>query len=125
MAKFLCSRAIQAFGQIYPENTIITLNEAEIAREIALGINPTTKKPLSPVFNHCSPVDQEAEDAVAQFYTGKEKPKQAEKPKEADEKAEIAKLRGELEVLEVGYDRKWGISKLKEELIKAKKRKGL
>mgnify|MGYP001611474145 CR=1 FL=1 len=125
MAEFLCNRAIQVFGQVYPENSIIIINSAEVKEEIAKGVNPKTKNPLSAFFNHCSPVDKEAEDAFAQFFADKEKPAHTEKPKEVDEKVEMAKLKKELDDLKIDYDRRWGADRLREELIKAKKKRGL
>ena len=125
MAKFLCNRSIQAFGQVYTENTVITLSEDETATEAAKGFNPKTNKHLSPIFNHCSPIDKEAEEAFAQVFEGKEKPKEAEKPEGSDEKVEIARIREELEAIEISYDRRWGVSRLQEELIKSKKKRGL
>ena len=123
MAQFLTIRTMQFFGQIYPENTSITCDKDRTVIEAEKGVHPKTKRPISALFNHCEQADTEAKEISEQFF-GNQPDKKTTisqfRPSES-----IEQLRKELSELKIPLDSRWGIAKLKEELLKGKKKRGL
>ena len=123
--------------QVYRAGSSITMSEQQVQEEIDLGFhpNPPSKgdKPktdpkkegryLSPILTHCSPAD----DATAKFIsraTGKEVAVPEGEDHEQDE-AELASMRAEFDKMGAAYDKRWGLQKTRNELLKAKKNRGL
>ena len=129
MPKFRAIRSFQ-FGAFFKEDEIATFGEAEVRAEMALGFHAPLKKkdengkmvevagsskPISPIFNHCEPVDKDATELADEFFGAVKRP---EKPveKNPDQREEIARVKNQIKELDGAYDNRWGLPRLQQEL---------
>lgn len=127
--QFFVNESFQFQGQFIRGGGSLSISEDQLKAEITRGKHPTKKKErwLSGVLTHCSPAD----DATAAFITkataGELKPEVAsDSPAEVkDDPDEIEGLRKEFDDLGAAYDRRWGLEKMRNELLKAKKHRGM
>jgi len=138
MPLFFIRENFQHKGRVYRTNEMgdatLEVSNAHLAEELKLGTHPTSKKPLSGLLNHCVPADDATRALVdpefAKEYNKKSKAEiEAEKQEAATDKkaAEMdAKeaIYAEFDEMGKAYNRSWGLKRLKDELIKAKKATG-
>jgi hypothetical protein len=118
-------------GSVYRSGSILTVSESQLAEEIERGVHPNPKKDprkveryLSGVLTHCSPAD----DATAKFIskaTGQEVEVPEEEEEKKDDPSELGALHKEFDEMGAAYDKRWGLQKTQNELLKAKKNRGL
>ena len=126
MAKLIVTESFTHKAVLYKAGTILTVADFDLKAEIEKGFHPQKKgRYLSGLMTHCTPAD----DATAAFIgkiTGKEVEAAADEGDDADAlMEEIASLRGEFDAIGAAYDNRWGVPRLKNELIKAKKMRGV
>ncbi len=109
---------------------ILEVSEAIVDEEMKKGYHGESKRPISPLLNHCSPYNDAAKDKLKNFnvtpYTEPDANAEEEEKKanEAAKKAEIEKLRREFDKIGAAYDPNWQGKRLTRELEKAKREKG-
>ncbi len=126
MPKFHVDKTFQFGGDIRQAGSILTISKADLEKEIARGRKDVkqpdgsvkqTGKWLSGLLNHCSPEDDGAAATVAETV--------AEDEPGDEEAARIATIRAEMDEMGAAWDRRWKLPKLENELVKAKKVRGL
>lgn len=121
MPQFIVNDTFQFMGDVRKSGSVLTISKADLAAEVAKGKHPTRGTWLSGLLNHCSPEDDAALDAL-----GKPLKDEDAVVDEADEEASrTATIRAEMDEMGAAYDRRWKLPKLENELIKAKKTRGL
>lgn len=101
---------------------IVLIVPVEIVRaEIALGKHPETERPISGLLNHCAPADEATEALLTGFMETERPVKENPEESVATRKA----LMEEFDTLGIAFDRRWATERLRNELKKAKKEKGL
>lgn len=122
MPKFLVNELFQYGGLIRRDGQIITITEDALKEEAAKGKHEKTGKFLSGLLNHCVPADEKTAGLIEKLTGVKQ-----EVPEEMDDKDddEVTPLRKEFDEMGAAYDPRWGVNKLKRELIKEKKLRGL
>jgi hypothetical protein len=137
MAKLMVAESFIHKDVRYNAGTILTVSNDDLKAEIAKGFHPNPpgkdKKTdprkngryLSGLMTHCTPAD----DATAAFIskeTGQEVAVADDGEEDADTlMADIASLRSEFDAMGAAFDNRWGVPRLRNELIKAKKERGL
>ncbi len=126
MAKLIVSENFTHKDVLYRAGAILTVDNAELKSEIDKGFHPKREgRYLSGLMTHCTPAD----DATAAFIskvTGKEVAAAGEGEEDAAAvMEEIASLRKEFDAMGAAFDNRWGVPRLKNELIKAKKMRGV
>lgn len=126
MAKFIVNEDFQFRGLVRRAGAVLNVSDALVEQQAKLGFHQEKKeKPLSGLLNHCSPADDETAAFVSKAL-GK-KVATAKKPDEEkpDDPEAIEAIQKEFTDLGLAFDRRWQLKRLKNELIKAKKEKGL
>lgn len=120
--KVMCK--CQIAGRIYRAEDRIEVDAKRLQNEIDLGVKKVNGKDvwMSGMLRHCVPDQEASEFLKKQGFTPIE---QEAIPTEEQQAAKIKALRKDIEALDVGVDMRWGEEKLKNELIKAKKIKGV
>ena len=122
MPKFIVNKGFQFAGYVRREGATLEISKADLTVEMQRGVHPTSKKMLSGLLNHCSPADEETMGFLA---GGGIKAALAEEDDPETAQREIDVLRAEMDRLGIACDKRWGLDKIKIELKKAKKEKGL
>ncbi len=122
--KFHVERTFQFSGRIIREGNTIEVTKAVVEAEIAKGKH--SRYPavfLSGLLNYCMPADEETAVFVS---TGTGIKIDVAEMESEDENPvdEITALRSEFDELGAAYDRRWGLEKLRNELLKARKVRG-
>jgi hypothetical protein len=117
-------------GSVRKAGTVLVVSETDLKEEKALGTHPEKKgRYISGLLNHCSPAD----DATAKFLGVDEiveaeegAKKNAVASKENTEKSDPrSKSWAEMDQMGAAYDKRWDDNKLAQELLKAKKARGM
>lgn len=125
MLEFMAMNAFIHKGTRFREGTKIQVTEEELIKEVALGKTEKGRY-MSGLLNHCDPANDETADRLFEIEASKPE-KEEKKPKaptEADIQKEIEDIRAEFGKIGKTFHHKWGLAKLKDELIKAKKETG-
>ena len=120
--KFHVERTFQYGGRIIREGSMIDANKADVEKEVARGRHPKLNVFLSGLLNYCTPADDETARFLSKA-TGVQFDV-AEEESEEESPDEITSLRESFDEIGAAYDRRWGLLKLRNELLKAKKVKG-
>ena len=95
-------------GRLWKAGSVIVVSGDDLQAEKSKGSHEKTGKPISGLLNHCYAEDEE-EDA-----------------KEVEPTSEMLEaVRDEFQKIGAAFDRRWKLDRLKNELIKAKKERGL
>lgn len=117
MPRFIVNNTFQFGGEIRRAGSILTISKADLEKEFARGMHPKNGKYLSGLLIHCEPDDDGAAVAVAENVPQDDA---------GDEEAErIATIRSEMDEMGAAYDRRWKLPRLENELVMAKKTRGL
>lgn len=119
MPEFIVREMCQVGGEIRREGSVLTMGKADVKREIALGKHPKSGKWLSAILNHCEPNDDDTYEMV--FGEAPEEPED----NTAKDAARVEEIRAEMDELGVSWDRRWQLKRLENELVAAKKIKGV
>jgi len=120
--KFHVERTFQYGGRIIREGSKIDVSKADLEKELLRGKHPKLKVWLSGLLNYCIPADDDTA-AFLSKATGVQFDV-AEEESEEESPDEITSLRESFDGIGAAYDRRWGLQKLRNELLKAKKVKG-
>ena len=129
MPKFFVNEAFQFKGQVIREGTILTVTESDVKREADRGYHEqkaakNIERHLSGLITHCAPAD----DATAKQLSkalGKEVQGPEEEVDAEEETANaVEAIQAEFDKIGAAYDKRWNLSKLENELRKAKKLRG-
>ena len=121
--KFHVERTFQFKERIIREGSTIDVLKADVEKEIAKGKHPKYAKVfLSGLLNYCMPANDETAAFVSKG-TGV-KIEAAEEESDGESPDEITSLRTSFDELGAAYDRRWGLEKLRNELLKAQKLRG-
>lgn len=113
MPKFIVNETFQFMGDIRQAGSVLTISKVDLEKELALGKHPKNGKYLSGLLNHCEPEDDAAVETVANAEP-------------VDEEADrIVVIQAEMDKMGAAYDRRWQLPRLENELVKAKKIRGL
>jgi len=120
--KFHVERTFQYGGRIIREGSTIDVSKADVEKELLRGKHTKLKVWLSGLLNYCIPADDDtaaflSEKTGVQFDV-------AEEESEEGNPDEITSLRASYDDIGASYDRRWGLQKLRNELLKARKVKG-
>lgn len=121
MATLFIDQSFQFKGTIFRcgendgEATMVVSADV-LKEEKEKGKHPVTKKWMSPLFNHCSPADDES----AKIFEA-----ELEAKAEVDDEEEVERLRGEFDKIGRAYDKRWQLKRLNVELLKAQKEAGV
>jgi len=110
MPKFIVNKTFQFAGDIRQAGSVLIISKADLEREKALGKHPTNGKYLSGLLNHCESDDDEIEPEVEKID---------------EETDRIAEIRAEMDEMGASYDRRWKLSRIENELVMAKKKRGI
>lgn len=127
-ADFLVNEDFQYGGSRKRRGTILEVNPAVVAAEMEKGMHPDTKKPMSSLLNHCSPMNDLAKKLTEKMEGIRPFNEDAGSTEEEDaaileasKLAEIEKLRKEFDAIGKPYHPAWQGKRLKMELEKAKR----
>jgi len=121
--KFHVDRTFQFKGRIIREGNTLDVTKAVVEEEIAKGKHPKQMGVfLSGLLNYCLPADEETAAFVSKGTGFKVEVVEEESDKESPD--EITSLRVAFGEIGAAYDRRWGLQKLRNELLKAKKTRG-
>lgn len=113
MQKFIVTETFQFGGDIRKAGSILTISKDDLEKELALGKHPKNGKYLSGLLNHCEPEDDATAETVADAEPGDE------------EAVRMAFIQAEMDKMGAAYDRRWQLPRMENELVKAKKTRGL
>ena len=117
--EFIVREMCQVGGEIRREGSVLTMGKADVKRELALGKHSKTGKWISDILNHCEPADDETYEMI--FGKAPEEPEDTPTT-DADR---VEGIRAEMDDLGVSWDRRWQLKRLENELVVAKKLKGV
>ena len=121
--KFHVERTFQFKERIIREGSTIEVLKADVEKEIAKGKHPKQVGVfLSGLLNYCLPADEETAAFVSKGMGVKVEVVEEENDEESPD--EITSLRVAFDEIGAAYDRRWGLQKLRNELLKAKKTRG-
>lgn len=127
MPKFIVTTNFQFYGIIRRADSTVEVSEDLLQKEIELGTKEVVSKngnvtirPLSGLLNHCTPADKETAALVA----GIGKTPVSDGPSDDEVAARIAEIKELMDGMGKAYDKRWGLKKLEEELIKARRSTG-
>ena len=121
MPQFIVNDTFQFMGDVRKSGSVLTISKADLAAEVAKGKHPTRGTWLSGLLNHCSPEDDSAAAALGVPIDSDD-----DGADDADEEAlRTATVRAEMDEMGAAYDRRWKLPRLENELVKAKKVRGL
>jgi len=121
MPKFIVVDDFKFNGAVRRSGSVLSIVEDDLKNEIAKGKHPKSKKYLSGLLNHCTPVDAEAEMILFGNISEKRKSEDIE----AETTARMNEIYVEMDAMGAAYDRRWKIARLENELLKAKKIHGV
>lgn len=152
MARFHVKNSFVLNGQLVKEGAPLFVGDEIVRSEVAKGMHP--KKPgvhLSGLVTHCSPADAR----TAALIAGKPVPAAADDEGDAEDEEQprqpqvigdveldtdtgkaqvisspgaeqtVESIQSEMDEMGIGYDKRWNLDRLKKELIKAKKIRGV
>jgi hypothetical protein len=122
MAQFIATKSFEFKGAVRREGALLTMDNEDVKKEIALGRHTDTDRPVSGILNHCIPADDATNELCKEFISVQEK---EEEPTEEDIAARVKEIQDELDKIGVAFHRGWKLPRLEKELKKAKKEKGL
>ena len=130
MPKFCVINSFPFRGILRRAGSILDIGSEDLAGELAKGKHPKRGKWISGLLNHCEPEDDAAGDAVYAYDFPAESVEDRPKGPSDDEVAAGAAsrrdaLKAELDEMEVPYKVNYSTDKLEQEVLKAKKIKGL
>ena len=120
MPKLLVNDAFKHGGRAYRAGTVIVLPGDELQAEIERGKHGITGRWISGVLNHCAPADDETARFLSKT-TGEEVAAAVEEDETDSDADAILAARAEFEEVGAAYDNRWGLKRLQQELIKARK----
>jgi hypothetical protein len=128
MASFNVNENFQFGGGVQRAGLILDVGDSMVITECEKGLHKSGK-PLSGLLNHCSPADEATAKLVAKYLKGakagkEEKAELSDKEKAeiaAKEEEEIVSIQKEMDELGKAYDKRWGIKRFRDEVIKARK----
>ncbi len=123
MPRFYVNENFQFRGQINRAGMILTTSDDDVKVEIAKGLHPKTKRPMSGLLSHCSPADDKTAALLADVE-GAVKEVVEQEEELTDDESELTAARQEMDALGAAYDRRWGLPRMQNELIKARKLRG-
>lgn len=117
MAKLTVNQSFPFQGVVRRTDTILELGDSILKKELEKGYHPEKKdRFISPLLNHCSPADAHTAKLMKVDFE--------EDVIDTEDGDEIPGLQAEFDAIGKAYDKRWGVKKLKDELIKAKKATG-
>lgn len=122
MPSFIVNTIMQFGGLTRRTGSTLEVDRETLELEIAKGLH-RNGKPNSGLLNHCSPADDETAALCKKLHAPV-----AEAPAEMTEeekKEAIAKLQAEMDEIGVECDRRWGLERMRKEIVKAKIEKGV
>ena len=125
MPKLFVNENFQFRGKVQRAGVILTVEEADLMEEIARGNHKKTKRPLSGLLAHCAPADDKTADLLQKVEGAAKKVVLQQDDEPVDNAEELESAREEMDKMSAAYDRRWGLSRMKNEVIKAKKARGL
>ena len=106
------------------EGVTLTLSETTLKNEIEKGFHDKKlhgkSRWVSGILNHCTPANESTRSFIEKHSPGSGF-EDVEPPEEKDDSNEITELWAEFDAIEKSYDKRWGLTRLRNELIKAKK----
>lgn len=134
MASFVVDTNFQYGGAIREVGFTLDVDDREALRELKLGRHKFPKPKgsknfpyISGLWNHCTPADRETErllklkDKYFDDVSGENDEEKEKRLKDEAEAKEKLELHEEFKKIGKDYDNRWGLQKLKTELIAAKK----
>lgn len=117
-AKFIVVDNFQVGAGVNKSGNQLIISESSVQERMKLGKHPKTGKWIDGVLNHCEPAD----DFTAGLLGEELKAKEGSEEEVADA---IGAIKKEMDEMGAAYDRRWKLDRLKIELVKAKKERGL
>ena len=120
--KLIVNETFQHNG-VHREGAILTVSQSYLENEIKKGRKKRKKFNrypwISGIMEHCTAANDKTADFLNEFSDTKVKVK--ENPaREEDDAEEILDIRAEFDKLGKAYDKRWGIKRLRNEIIKAR-----
>lgn len=117
--EFIVREMCQVGGEIRREGSVLTMGKSDVKRELALGKHGKTGKWISAILNHCEPADDETYEMI--FGKAPEEP-EGTPTTDADR---VETIRVEMDEMGAAYDRRWKLPRMENELVMAKKTRGI